>query len=180
MNLGKWSLYYPKPFTLTWMANVHEASIWSPPPELLGISKQTWFGSHWNDTRLFHIREISAHCWAGRKQQCEICCGACGWACGTDPTLSHSHLNKLGHASVAFSEWALPSVIYYYIFMPTRQEFTCTPRRQTTTWLCVTMSINALHYLQCLTKTYLCSLIVTQIAVLTVLCRILQLHLVSL
>lgn len=26
-------------------------------------------------------------------------------------------------------------VIYYHIFMPTRQEFTYTPRRQTTTWL---------------------------------------------
>lgn len=103
------------------------------PSEFLGISKQTWFGSHWNDTRHFHIREISAHCWAGRKRQCEICCCACGWACRTDPTLSHSHLNKLGHARCFQRVGFTIKVIYYHIFMPTRQEFTYTPRRQTTT-----------------------------------------------
>ncbi len=146
------------------------------PSEFLGISKQTRFGSHWNDTRHFHIREISAHCWAGRKRQCEICCCACGWACRTDPTLSHSHLNKLGHARLA-----LPSKSYTIISLCQlgKSSHTHLEDKQPPVYT-VTMSINALHYHQCLTKTYLCSLIVTQIAVFTVLCRILQLHLVSL
>ncbi len=141
------------------MDNVHHASIWSPPPELLGISKQTWFGSDWNDTRPFHIREISAHCWAGRKRQCEICCGACGWACGTDPTLSHSHFNKLGHASVAFSEWALPLKSYTIISLCQlgKSSHAHLEDKQPPDYT-VTMSINALHYHQCWTKTYLCSL----------------------